>query len=176
MARRREPGLLLGEWACLAVLAQGRAHGFAVARHLSATGDVGRAYSISRPLTYRALDTLVERGLAKAVGSEPGQAGGDRTILGITPAGRAQLKRWLREPVAHLRDMRTAFLLKIVATEMLGLDGAPLIDAQLDVIRPLATALAAKAADDKTDPVAAWRAESSRSAVRYVEGLRRSRA
>jgi len=62
-----------------------------VARRLAPTDDIGRAYSISRPLThpsltYRALDTLVERGLAREVSSEPGQAGGDRTILGVTPA------------------------------------------------------------------------------------------
>ena len=61
----------MGEWACLGILATGRAHGFAVAARLKPTGDVGRVWSMSRPLTYRALDQLAAQGLIRPVGEEP---------------------------------------------------------------------------------------------------------
>ena len=48
--------LLLGEWACLGVVAVAPTHGFAVAQRLRPEGDLGRVWSLSRALTYRALD------------------------------------------------------------------------------------------------------------------------
>ena len=69
---------------------------------------------MSRPLTYRALDQLVAKGCAGAVAVEPGIAGGNRTILAITRRGRARLREWIVTPVDHLRDLRSALLLKLV--------------------------------------------------------------
>ena len=83
----RDEQLLLGEWACLGILYQGPTHGFAIAARLKPDGDVGRVWSLSRPLTYRSLDQLVARGYVHAVGEEPGIAGGNRTILAATRAG-----------------------------------------------------------------------------------------
>jgi DNA-binding PadR family transcriptional regulator len=171
MVRVRDPGLLLGEWACLAVLAQGPAHGFAVARRMAATGDVGRAWSLSRPLTYRALDALVAAGLAREVGREPGRAGGERTVLGITAKGRRALTAWLAEPVTHLRDVRGALMVKLLACELAGVDPMPLVAAQLEVFEPLAEALRREAAAAPGDPVPLWRAESSAAAVRFLQRL-----
>src|ERR1700741_2074207 len=99
--------LLLGEWACLGILYDGPTHGFAIAARLKPSGDVGRVWSLSRPLTYRSLDQLSARGYIHAVGEEPGIAGGNRTILAATRTGRAQLRKWLAAPVAHMRDLRS---------------------------------------------------------------------
>src|SRR5262245_54123542 len=95
MARVRTDELLLGEWASLGVLMKRPAHGYDVASRLSPTGDVGRVWSLSRSLTYRALDQLTQRGLVKPVGEERGKAGGNRTILALTRQGRTRLRAWL---------------------------------------------------------------------------------
>ena len=64
MSTKRSPDeLLLGEWACLGLLYAMPSHGFAIAAELRSDADVGRIWSLSRPLTYRSLDQLVERGL-----------------------------------------------------------------------------------------------------------------
>ena len=81
-------------------------------------------WSLSRPLTYRSLDQLTSRGYVHAVGEEPGIAGGNRTILAATRSGRAQLRKWLATPVAHLRDLRSELLLKLVIAELCGIDVA----------------------------------------------------
>ena len=65
MSRSAPDALLLGEWACLGVLYAGPAHGFAVAARLKPAGDVGRVWSLSRPLTYRSLDQLAGRGYVR---------------------------------------------------------------------------------------------------------------
>ncbi len=77
----------MGEWACLGLIYPAPTHGFAVAAHLRPNGDVGRVWSLSRPLTYRAIDQLVQRGLVQAVGEERGIAGGNRTIVAATRTG-----------------------------------------------------------------------------------------
>ena len=163
--------LLLGEWACLGILYQGPSHGFAVARRLRPDGDVGRVWSLSRPLTYRALDQLVRRELVRAVGEEPGIAGGNRTVLAATRRGRARLRMWVARPVAHLRDVRSELLLKLVLAEQCGLDVRPMIAAQQARIAELNAALAAPPTAD-ADVVALWRYEASEAARRFVDRLR----
>jgi DNA-binding PadR family transcriptional regulator len=165
---RGDGDLLLGEWACLGVLAAGPAHGFAVAAHLRPDGDLGRVWSLSRALTYRALDQLVTRGLAEVVGAEQGTAGGQRTILDITPSGRGLLLAWLADPVRHLRDLRSELLLKLLLCRMCGVSERPLLVRQQEVVEQMAGVLATPA---QGDVVAIWRSEASQAAVRFVARL-----
>lgn len=163
------PALLLGEWACLGILCQAPSHGFAVASRLRPSGDIGRVWTMSRPLTYRALDQLVAKGCAMEAGSEPGIAGGNRTILRPTRTGRARMRAWLVTPVDHLRDVRSELLLKLVLADLLGADATTLVDRQ----RQRADELAAALADpEPTDVVALWRHESARAVVRFLDRLR----
>ena len=177
MTRVRQPGLLLGEWACLGALAQERAHGFAVGRRLAPDGDIGRVWTMSRPLTYRALDILARQGMIRIVAEEPGAAGPSRVVLGPTPKGRAALRTWLRTPVSHLRDIRGELLLKLVLSELLGFGTAALLDAQLELFVRLRDTLAERVEPqgtgtvDPPDPVAAWRRENAEAAVRFLTGL-----
>lgn len=171
VVRVRNDELLLGEWAVLGILANGRAHGFAVSKRLAPTGDVGRVWSLSRPLTYRALEQLHNRKLIDAIGEEPGTAGGARTIFAVTRAGRAALRRWLAEPVAHLRDVRSELLLKLVLCQLAGMDATPLIGAQRAVSEPVARKWAGEVRKGATDPVTLWRYESSRAVVRFLDRL-----
>jgi len=168
MARTTDDELLLGEWACLGILAVAPAHGFAVAKRLAPDGDVGRVWSLSRALTYRAIDQLTARGYLAAVAEEPGTAGGNRTLLAPTRSGRARLRRWLTTPTQHLRDVRSEFLLKLVLAELNSVDTRELLEHQREQI---ATIAASRAGADPADVVALWRRESANAALRFLDAL-----
>ncbi|CAB4557837.1 MAG: PadR family transcriptional regulator [Actinobacteria bacterium] len=168
MVRVRSDELLLGEWACLGILAQGPSHGFAVSKRLAPDGDVGRVWSLSRALTYRALDQLVAAGHVEAVGEERGTAGGPRTVLAATPPGLAALRRWLVAPVPHLRDVRSELLLKLVLADRLGVDTRELLVQQRARVAEIA---AARSNDDPDDVVVLWRRESADAVVRFLDAL-----
>jgi DNA-binding PadR family transcriptional regulator len=173
---RSEHQLLLGEWACLGILYQARAHGFAIAARLKPAGDVGRVWSLSRPLTYRSLDQLSARGYIEPIGEEPGIAGGNRTILTVTRTGRAQFRKWLSTPVEHLRDLRSELLLKLVLAEICELDIADMLEQQRAQIAGIASAFAARVdAEHGTDVVALWRSEASQAALRFVDHITSTR-
>lgn len=160
----RDP--LLGEWACLGVLADRPAHGWAVAQQLRPDGELGRIWHLSRPLTYRALDHLGQRGWIRSVGEEPGTAGPNRTILTATRVGRARLRTWLRTPVPHLRDLRSELLLKLVLADRLAVDVGELLARQRVLVDEQARALADHATDDV---VTLWRAEVTTAARRFLD-------
>lgn len=171
MSRQPEQ-LLLGEWACLGILCAGPSHGFAVAARLKTDGDVGRVWSLSRALTYRALDQLTSRGYVVAVGEEPGIAGGNRTVLRATATGQVQFEGWLASPVLHLRDLRSELLLKLVLADLRRVDVRPMLTAQRAHIVPMADALAVPANDGApADVVALWRHELSHAALRFLDTL-----
>ena len=175
MSRTRDEELLLGECASLGILYTGPTHGFAIAARLKPTGDVGRVWSLSRPLTYRALEQLAARGYVHAIGEEPGIAGGNRTILAATRSGRAHLRKWLNTPVQHLRDLRSELLLKLVIADICGIDITAMLQRQRDHIEQLADVLREQTKNDSGHPdvVALWRSESSQAALRFLDALHR---
>jgi len=178
-ATRAAEELLLGEWACLGIIYPAPTHGFAVAAQLKPSGEIGRVWSLSRPLTYRAIDQLQVRGLVAVVGEERGIAGGNRTILAATRQGRAALRKWVATPVAHLRDLRSELLLKLVIAEQCGIDVVPMLERQRERVAAIADALDAKSSDAEPDVVTLWRNESSEMALRFIgkaESLVRGRA
>lgn len=169
VSRSSEHHLLLGEWACLGILYPAPAHGFAVAARLKPAGDVGRVWSLSRALTYRALDQLTMRGYIEPIGEEPGIAGGNRTILRATRSGRAQLRSWLASPVPHLRDLRSELLLKLVIADGCEVDVAPMLRQQREHVAELSTAIAEQLESAPDDIVVRWRHESSVAALRVLD-------
>src|SRR3954454_11545050 len=146
MVRGSDAQLLLGEWACLGILYQRPVHGFAIAARLRPDADIGRVWSLSRPLTYRSLEQLTRRGHIHPVGEERGIAGGNRTILAATRQGRAALRKWVATPVAHLRDLRSELLLKLVIAEQCGIDVLPMLERQRRRVASIADALDARSA------------------------------
>jgi PadR family transcriptional regulator AphA len=172
--RTTEQQLLLGEWACLGILYPAPTHGFAIAARLKPTGDIGRVWSLSRALTYRSIDQLSARGYVHAVGEEPGIAGGNRTILAATRSGRAQLRKWLATPVAHLRDMRSELLLKLIIAELCDISIDGMLDRQHQHIEEMADGIAQQVdAGTIVDVVDLWRHESSQAALRFLTRLPR---
>lgn len=161
-----DTSLSLAELVCLNLVAQKVSHGWAVGSLLGPDGDVGRIWSLSRPLTYRAIDGLVDKGLVTRSGQAAGR-GRDRVILAPTPAGRRAAKRWLERPVDHLRDVRTELLVKLHLRERAGLDNTPLLERQAERFEPSIEALTAVRRDDGL--VELWRRESARAVRRFLD-------
>ena len=137
MPRAAAIDLSPADWASLALLAERPAHGFAVARALAPDGEVGRVWSRSRPLVYRALERLDELSLIEERGSEPSDAGPRRTVLGATRSGRRELERWLAEPAAHVRELRSSLMLKLLFLSRRGADASELLGRQRSVLAGL---------------------------------------
>lgn len=161
--------LLLGEWACLGILASGPSHGFAIAARLRPDADLGRVWSLSRPLTYRALERLSKHGYATAIGEEPGIAGGTRTIMAITDTGRRALGEWLDRPVLHLRDLRSELLLKLQLAATLGAATSELVEAQRRVVTDIRRSLELRLQETSGDIVTQWRLETAEAALRFLD-------
>lgn len=162
----REP--LLGEWACLGILAEQPTHGWTVVKRLRPDGDIGRIWHLSRPLTYRAIDQLVARGWIEPVGEEPGSAGPNRTILAATRTGRARLRSWVRAPVPHVRDLRSELLLKLVFADRFGIDVSEMLVQQREIIDRHARGLGDA---DTDDVVVLWRSEVTEAARRFLDRI-----
>ncbi len=161
------PELSLGEWATLALLREEPTHGWAIVKLLAPAGEVGSAWSLSRPLVYRAVERLESMGLAAPIGVQ--QLGArSRTLLTATASGKRAVDRWLATPVDHVRDVRTELLLKLVLRQRRGLDLAPLVRAQQ---RRLGVMLKKLEQPDSDDVVSLWRAESAGSVRRFLAAV-----
>lgn len=171
----REPDLpapLLGEWACLGVVYDQPAHGWAVAARLRPDGDIGRVWHLSRPLTYRSLDQLGRRRWIRAVGEEPGDAAPNRTLLAATRVGRSRLRAWVATPVPHLRDLRSELLLKLVLADVHGIEHSAMLDEQRSVVDEHVAALRTSSKRHPDDVVVQWRLEVARAAQRFLRRIR----
>jgi PadR family transcriptional regulator AphA len=163
-----------GEWAVLAVVAERPSHGFAVAKALSPAGEIGRVWSLSRPLVYRALDHLAEAGMVEKGEAEPSAHGPARTSVTATATGRRIVRRWLDEPVEHVRDVRSLLMLKLLFLARSGLGPQRLLDAQRDLLLPVEAALLERTEGlsgfERT--LALWRLESTRAVLRFLDAAR----
>jgi DNA-binding PadR family transcriptional regulator len=162
------PALSLGDHAVLALVAEQPRHGWAIVRELGPDGDVGRVWTLSRPLAYRAIDKLSDRGLIRATRTEPGD-GPRRTIYAATAAGRREVEGWLGAPVEHLRDVRTELLLKVVIGERQGKDIRPLLRTQRRKLRAIVVGLDKAASAPSADLVDIWRHESAQAVQRFLD-------
>jgi DNA-binding PadR family transcriptional regulator len=162
----------LGAWAVLALLREGDTHGWALVRALAPEGEIGRVWSIRRALVYRTVELLIEADLVERAGLEPGTRGSPRTRLRLTAAGRRAVEQWLGEPVGHVRDLRSALLLKLLFAQRASLDREPLLQAQRAILAETVAALETEiAADGPAEAtVRAFRLETARAGVRFVDG------
>jgi DNA-binding PadR family transcriptional regulator len=165
----RSPPLSLGAWAILALLCEGDTHGWTLVRALAPDGEIGRVWSIRRALVYRTVDQLTEAGLAERAGVERGSRGAPRTLLRASASGRRALAGWLAEPVEHVRDLRSALLLKLLFAERCGADRVALLSAQRELLAETITALGGgDRGFDET--LRSFRRETARAGQRFVEG------
>lgn len=155
----------------LGLLAEGPAHGFALAKQLQPDGSVGRVWSLRTPLVYRAIQNLTQKGLVEVQGEERSDLGPQRRLVAITARGRALVEAWLQQPVEHTRDVRSALMLKLALGDHLGRDTRPLLDAQRERLRPQLAGLQERlqAAEGFDRVLILWRVEAVRSVLRFLD-------
>jgi len=154
----------------LALVVHTPGHGWAIHEQLSPTGDIGHAWTLSRQLVYRAIDTLVEDGLVKRATPKDG-GGGDKVIISPTAAGKRMALQWLDSPVTHLRDVRTELVLKVMLREKMKMPLDSFLESQHAIFDPLIASINKDASDS---PVNLWRRESANAVKRYLTRLERS--
>ena len=104
------------EHAILGLLAlednDGRGYGYDLARHFGDGQPLAEVFRLEPGMLYHHLKKLARAGWVDAA-VEPQGARPPRRVYRLTPAGRAELRRWLTEPVAHTREIRLEFLVKL---------------------------------------------------------------
>ncbi|MFJ8013474.1 PadR family transcriptional regulator [Streptomyces sp. NPDC096339] len=166
--------LPLAEWIVLALMAERPSHGFAIATLTAEGAEIGEFWYISRPMVYRSITRLVERGLITPVGAEEGNRGPQRMIYGATRSAKATVSRWLSEPVAQLFDVRADLTCKLLLLQRRGTSPAVLVERQRAVIDEIEESLRAKedgASDDLARAIYAWRLEHVRAARRFLDAV-----
>jgi DNA-binding PadR family transcriptional regulator len=167
----------LAEMVVLAVIDERPTHGFAVAALTGRDGDLGRVWHLPRPVVYRAINRLLAADLIRADAVES-DAGPQRTVYAVTPEGRRRSRDWLQSPVGHVREMRSAFLLKLAILHRRGEDRAPLLGRQHDVLADIAAALRREAARSVESAgfevvLVGWRQATTSAALAFVDDLSR---
>jgi|SRR5579871_2156157 len=166
-----------GELCVLALLVEAPRHGWALSTLLVRDGELGSIWTMARPLVYTSLRHLESEGCIKTAGLERGERGPHRVIFRATPEGRKLVKAWLRQPVEHVRDIRSLFLLKVVLARRLGYNVEPLLVGQRGVMVPFAAWLESRL--DDVDPVAEptdatvlrFRLETARTTIRFIDSM-----
>jgi len=167
------PALSLNDWLVLGVLCEQPRHGFDVARELAANAELGRIWTVRRPLVYRAIDHLIEVGLVETRGVEQGDRGPERVVVAPTRRGRDRLQRWLREPVHHPRDVRTVLLAKLALLQRRGEPLTPLARRQQEtfgaVREGLEEQVAAAVGSDRL--TSTWRLEANTAIGAFLDAV-----
>jgi PadR family transcriptional regulator AphA len=108
------PGMA-AEHAILGLLAlseSGIGHGYDLARHFSPDAPLGNVVRLEPGMVYHHLKKLERLGWVMVVpGSGTGRSA--RRLFALSSSGRTELRRWLAEPVAHTREIRLDFLIKL---------------------------------------------------------------
>ena len=177
-ARVADASLSLAEWSVLALLCEGDAHGWLLVRALAPDGEIGSVWTVRRALVYRSIDVLEGDELIAATRSEASPRGPERSIYSPTRRGRAAVRRWLEEPVLHVRDLRSALLLKLVLGRRAGVDQRQMLEEQHRVLGEIEASLTARCAevDGAEELLLAFRLEATRAASRFVDARLNTKA
>ena len=155
------------ESACLVLISNDISHGYQLAKQFEQSTPLGEVLTLTRPVIYRAVKTLEAQKLIRSVDS----LGSRRQLkfkLKCTSDGEKQAKQWLSEPVSHIRDLRNEFLIKIILSQTFNLNTKRLIQNQRQTLTSVTTTLLA---DLASTPVAIWRREQARAAMRFLDEL-----
>lgn len=155
---------------CLALVRSGINHGYPIAQEFAPDGEVGAVLTASRPVVYRELLSLESQGLLSSR-ADRGARGQAKKLLKLTAAGNKALDAWLDEPVQHIRDIRTDFLVKVMMREKLALPLVPFVIAQRAALDDVVSTLS-RSRDRSV--IGVWRREQARAVGRFldeIEGL-----
>lgn len=161
--------LSLADNVCLALIVNGAEHGWAVVQQLQPETRLGRIWSLSRALTYRSIEHLIELKYVRRRGVAAGK-GADRRLIHATSLGRGITHKWLEAPVEHLRDVRTELLLKLELRTQAKKQNVAFIRRQQKIFAPVISSLGATARSSRV-PVDLWRSESAKSVDAFLRLL-----
>jgi DNA-binding PadR family transcriptional regulator len=161
----------LGAWAVLGLLCESDTHGWTLVRALAPQGEIGRVWSVPRAIVYRTIGLVIDAGLVERGGVEQGARGSTRTLLRVTPTGRHDFGWWLTEPVAHVRDLRSELLLKLLFAQRSGRDRAPVLQAQRAILTETIKGLESRPVGEEPSEVTlrSFRLETARAGQRFVD-------
>jgi DNA-binding PadR family transcriptional regulator len=138
-------------------------------RELAPDGEIGRIWTVSRPLVYRSIATLLAAGLLEECGEEIGGSGPTRSVVRVTRRGRDALRRWLDEPVDHVREVRSELLVKLALLARAGRPHDRLIERQLERLAPVFAAVTPRPRGEGFEGVlATWRREQALAVQRFL--------
>jgi DNA-binding PadR family transcriptional regulator len=158
------------EWAVLGVVAERQTHGFALAQVLGRDGPIGRVWTVPRPVVYQVIKKLESLKLIAGRKTEPGDRGPQRTVYGVTPAGRRALEAWMVEPVEHVREVRSLLMLKLALLDRAGTDPRELAAAQAAKAQEQLASLA-RASEQATGfdrVILEWRLAGTRATLDFL--------
>ena len=147
--RTRRTGEMPAEHAILGLLAMddGSGHGYDLARNFSEGQPLAAVLRLEPGMLYHHLKKLEKTGWVTSV-VVPQPSRPPRQVYAITDSGRAQLDLWLKEPVAHTREIRLEFLVKLYFARFQESDrSSQLIAEQLETLQRLESGLLAQSTE-----------------------------
>jgi DNA-binding PadR family transcriptional regulator len=105
----------------LLALSGGTAHGYELARQFRRNQPLGGIIRLKQAMLYKHLKKLANLDWVTVTVEEQGTRP-PRQLCHLTPAGSAELRRWLSEPVARTREIRLEFLVKLYFAWQLDMD------------------------------------------------------
>jgi DNA-binding PadR family transcriptional regulator len=179
MATRERPA----EYAILGLLVgdDPGSHGYDLARHFGPDQPLGEVLRLEPGMLYHHLKRLGRAGLVTSTIAQEGSRP-PKQVYQITGEGRAELDRWLQSPVAHTREIRLEFLVKLFFARQLDPEiAAGLVQTQLATLRQLHGALSSQqsaaapgtgdAGRDFMHEVRALRLAQTAAAIAWLESL-----
>ena len=100
----------------LGFLCDGPLHGYEVNRRLEDPVGLGSVWKLRQSHLYGLLARMEADGYLAST-TMPQASHPPRRLYALTPAGQAAFCNWLRTPVAHPRDLRLEFLVKLYFAE-----------------------------------------------------------
>jgi DNA-binding PadR family transcriptional regulator len=108
---RSKTFLTPAEYAVLGLVRQKPTYGYELQRHLGGRRGLGRVCPVEPAMVYAILKSL--SGLELIDGEWDSRAYPPKAVYTATDAGEAEFSRWLRLPVARMREVRLDFLVKL---------------------------------------------------------------
>lgn len=158
-------------------LAGGTAHGYELARQFRRGLPLGDIIHLEQAMLYKHLKKLARLGwITTSLKDQPPRP--PRHLCHLTPAGEAELRRWLAAPVARTREIRLEFLVKLYfAWQLDPAQALHLASEQRDVVHKLAESIASQLEQTSREPghedfggmVLRLRLAQTRSAAHWLE-------
>ena len=169
---RLKTALATAEYAVLGLLRRRPAHGYDLQRRLGGGVGIARVCHVEPAMVYAILKSL--SGLELIDGTWDESDYPPKAVYALTPEGEHAFERWLRQPVARMREVRSDFLLKLYFANLedRGL-GRDLLEAQLAACDEYAASIQAELA--AADPggfdeiVLQSKASAARSTKEWIE-------